>query len=331
MIDKSEAERNSTTNREESQPLHTLQSRHSSFDTVTESYSRGLEAFDVNAGHDQKFNDAINAFENELSTPKSFSTESLAHAYFEHAKSFLELIYVRLKAVKKIYGEHSVSQVKNGYNVTDFWLAQTLSGLVFFLSLFFAYGAYVRANRLWENSWGFDALVLIASVPAIFLIALIVGLYVAVWISLPFFKLTKSAKFRNLDPTQFPLPNWIAPIEARLSVLSKQVEIAKSEAIDDVRHAKSLSKKKQELELEEQFHVRSANRSLEERLALISAEIKAAKETAKTLEEQHARTEAIRLQHAKELIDLQRAVKAEANQDLTEKLAMVQALLADTP
>ena len=138
-----------------------------------------------------------------------------------------------------------------------------------------------------------------------------------------------SKKKQDAQPRIFP--NFVAEAESRLQLSIARRDAARAEFESEVRVNQALLLDVKKRLIDDHFEDRRSNRSIAERMAIIEAEARAAASTVKTLEEQHEKTETIRLKYARELVELQREVKAEANQDLTDKLALVQGLLGDSP
>lgn len=140
------------------------------------------------------------------------------------------------------------------------------------------------------------------------------------------FKKRRGRKFDNNLPE---LPSWIIATNNKIKLLSDRIDLAKPEIYADIEHTKKLMRKIKEEMVDDHFEGLKSKRSLEERIAIIEAEMERARSTAKTLEEEHRLTEAVRKRYAEELIDLERKVKEENNQDLKEKLALVESLLSN--
>jgi hypothetical protein len=127
----------------------------------------------------------------------------------------------------------------------------------------------------------------------------------------------------------YVFPDWMIEVEDQVRSISNRFTSNRDEYYEEVRSNRQLIEKVRGRLVDDYFDEKASKRSLAERIAIIEAEVRAATATAKTLEEQHLKTEEVRLKYAKELIDLQRQVKAEDNQDLTDKLQLLQSVLGD--
>lgn len=121
------------------------------------------------------------------------------------------------------------------------------------------------------------------------------------------------------------LPDWMVVAKNDIEDLLNRIQSGKLEIIEDVERNKKLIQSIRERMIDEHFY----KLSTAERIKMINAEAETARATATDLAEQHRLTEEVRLKYAKELIDLERKVKEENNQDLSDKLALVESLLSN--
>jgi hypothetical protein len=134
---------------------------------------------------------------------------------------------------------------------------------------------------------------------------------------------------KDILKMSFKEPMWMTEFPIGLENVLKLTQHSNEEMMNAVRRYKGLLAQIDSQKVDFYFDEKRAQRSLQERLLIIETETNAAIATAKNLDEQHVKTEEVRLKYAKELIDLQRQVKAEDNQDLTDKLQLLQTVLGE--
>jgi hypothetical protein len=241
-----------------------------------------------------------------------FNTVDEAHKFISEATTALdgfEQMYDCLLDRYRVFKtKELVSKARTPKERFLFWLSILLAPVTFFLSLTY-----------------FDMRL---KPPAEWFIWVSAVLYaIAPWMLFDFIR-TKIAK-RHYKKNPLEASPELLGLMQRCKTSREMLNFGKGEIFDEIEHQKFLRREKDRRELDDVFQERAIKRSSAERLAIIEAELRAGKETAKTLEEQHLNTEAIRVKYAKELIDLQRQVKAEDNQDLTDKLLLLQEVLND--
>jgi hypothetical protein len=248
--------------------------------------------------------------------PKAFETVDCANNYLSEAEKsvfagfqFYELLVKKFHFLNK---KESTS-FDNNTSVIEY-LLMLASGIGF---SFLVYDS-VTNEAYWKiimgciNGFGFGV---------------IVSLVIFFIIDIPF-KSIRRKKYEKNPPLPSP---WILSIEEDLNSIKNRINNSKKEIYDDVDANKKLIQIIKERQIEEYFSGKASARILAERLATIQAEVEAAINTTKNLNEQHRLTEEIRLKYAKELVDIQRQVKNENNEDLFNKMTMVNDLLGDAP
>jgi hypothetical protein len=270
------------------------------------------------------FPNAIANLETELFREKYFFSENRAQQYIDKAKSLtqnlqneFEKFLKRRAADSQQYYARQVPSAKD-IAIKRIWIA-LLVGLWC--------GGKVVHHTFTTNA--------VISIPHELLIALGYFLFFGIGAFIVIFflalidrpgKVRRALKEANSFTDNFA---WGDEIQRSLEKLSEKIDRDKSELLQDAANNKNLLLKIKSASIDDYFQEKASKRSLTERIEIIDAEARAATATAKTLDEQHLRTEEVRLKYAKELIDLQRQVKAEDNQDLTDKLQLLQSVLGE--
>lgn len=256
----------------------------------------------------------MSAWSEAWSVNKEFRTTDEAHRFIGGAKAALDCMEQMLAWLVDHYKTYKVKALVSGAHTPKekafFWLSILLAPVA---------GAVTFYNTASQ-----------AKPPPEWLLVFFVVTHAAIpWIVVSLVRGFIAERYYKKNSV--PLSSELLRLTQQLGALRERYLLGEKEIFDELDHHKTLRRDRDRLELEDSFREKISMRALAERMALIEAETRAAMTTAKTLEEQHTNTEAIRLKYARELVELQREVKAEANQDLTDKLAMVQSLLGDTP
>jgi hypothetical protein len=249
--------------------------------------------------------------------PRAFETKDIANGYLSQASksaySGLEFLEKLSEKWKILYHKTKIEFNLNGFQSFLIFIAAVIATVVVELKFYKDNGNAFEPNMIWALSS--------------FFAVLFIGIMIFLILDLPFY-FFRNRNYKNNPP---PLPSWIQDRKNEWMQRLNRIEDAKAEIYEDIEINKKLIQTIKERQIEEHFSGKASSRILAERLATIQAEVEAAINTTKNLNEQHRLTEEIRLKYAKELVDIQRQLKNENNQDLFNKMTMVNDLLGDAP
>lgn len=278
------------------------------------------------------FFDAINAVEKEIIREKNFSTEINAKLFFQKAKDFLSLLKHRQQEANESFQIINKYQEKSSIVYGNFVPLILLScfGMLLFGALAFDVGQNLY-NNWWRTDGFWNIFKKIAEIPIVFFMGTILSVWASAIVTFPVFITWKKVRSKKIDKKIYDLPPWMKFLDTRINSLLELLDSALQESLDEIRSNKALKFKNYSLEIEDKFNEKISSRSLAERLAIIQKELDAAMATTQNLNEQHRLTEEIRLKYAKELVDIEKQVRNERNQELIDKVALVEELLGGTP
>lgn len=284
-------------------------------------------SFNANSTEHERFKRAVAFFKQKLTEEKTFSKETEVNVFFLEAQTFLNNIQKNLIKLKEAYVNDVIQSAKNSYKIDDFWLLNwvTFPSWVVFNTL--TVGKSIQEIiSLWERTNGFfNSFQLLFTPVIVFTITTIFVAIASHVITYPFYLIHKTRAFKKIESKDNKLPEWMSDIEDALSGVLALINDAKNEAMQDVGYRKTLNAKRDGLEIQDEFD----NRAIEKRLKIIREEAEAAIRASKSLEDQHERTELIRLKYAKEMAEIEKQAVQDSNNSLIDKLHMVQSMFGE--
>jgi hypothetical protein len=275
------------------------------------------------------FSNYISGIESYITSDitNQFSSVPQVIRFFASIDQCIDRIQDRIEETRKCYQYNKQKADLDAIKIENTKLFKVTNFVFSGIALVFL--AFTTA-KIFSEHWPNEPVIGILFFGLFFLVYGFCAYAATMLISFPIYVLKiKKALENQVREKQYEEPKNIQWLLNSVGHLRKLTESSKQESLKRVDFAIAIEQKKALLEVEDTFHERLTQRSTRERLSIISAELEAAKGTAKTFEEQHEKTEAVRVKYTKELIDLQRQVKAEDNQDLTQKLDLLQKALGE--
>lgn len=283
-----------------------------------------LSEFQNGETYQVKFDRALSYIESMVVANNKFEREAEANLYYKNIKDFLVIILdARNVAIEKFHLSKRNIELLD-VNKKNFPPLSFFNDLPGFFTLL---GIIGLAIIQWEKLSGWD-LFGSCSVGAIggFILGNAIQLVIEIVLMVPY-KAWASKKKKEIQDKTYDLPTWLKFIDKKASGISGLIDSTLNEVIAEIRRKKYIQHTDDLLNVEDKYNEKISNRNLSERLAMISAELQAAKERAKDLQDEHRLTEELRVKYAREMKDIERQSINDGNNDLLQKVQVLSDLL----
>lgn len=283
-----------------------------------------ISDFTDSAKYQSDFDKALSLLENFVVAENIFQTEAKANLYFKNIKDFLIIV----SDAKKV----AIDKFINTKRKQDFSLIDMENFPIYkWFSDFPGFFCFVAFCIYWYGMWSeyyADAFVkyfLLSLVVASFALAALKVILRAVFY-IPY-KAWERKQKSEIQSRDYELPTWLKFIDAKVNGINNLIESTLNEALSEIRRRKEIQHKDDLLNVEDKYNEKNSNRNLSERLATITAELQAAKERAKDLQDEHRLTEELRVKYAREMKEIERQSINDGNNDLMQKVDILNNLL----
>jgi hypothetical protein len=267
-----------------------------------------------------KINQAINYLKEKITAGLNFDTEAQVKQYFGEARLFGDEIFEKIKYCE--FHNQKDSRERDGYvDFNEFWffkLSRMLSYL-FFGYVFYQQGTkeyYRLSEKLVSN---LDMLMALGSIFIELLVIAFVLPYVIA--SIPY--IIGGVKHDNIIASKvYDNPEWFLIAEKNLSILIETLQVSELESIESVRSKRATESLRSEYKIKEEFN----KSTTEDKLRIIREELEATIRLSRSQEEQHERTEEVRIKYAKEMMAIQKEAIQDNDKNLMDKLHVINAI-----
>lgn len=267
----------------------------------------------------------LNVLEDFVVTENQFETEAKATLYFKNIKDFLIVVSgARTSAIDKFVGLKKKQNLelikwKNFPPIAP--IDNFLDFLVFVIFILIVYDR-------WDNANGDEQKIMLFLFSFGIAVSFLIGVKIIAWALLYFpYKTWEKNKRIEIESKQYELPTWLKFIDAKVNGINDLIDSTLNEVLTEIRRKKDIQHKDDLLSVEDKYNEKISSRNLSERLAMISAELQAAKERAKDLQDEHKLTEELRVKYAREMKDIERQSINDGNNDLLQKVQVLSDLL----
>jgi hypothetical protein len=292
-------------------------------DELNESNREGFDLYSNSGFAAQKINDAIEYLKGKITVSLDFLNEAQAKQYFGEALLFLDAISKKIQEYE-LHWQNENKEQDRYVKFTDFDFFQFCRLMLFCLFCFISYKngslEYSRIDYLGANTWELTKVVL----EYIFLAILSVipaHILSAIMAFIPYL-IGASWHAKKVSLKVYENPEWFLSAKKNLSILTETLKVAEIESIEKIRNKKANESLRAEYEIKDEF----GKKATDDKLRIIREELEAAIRLSKNHEEQHERTEEIRVKYAKEMTAIQKEAIQDNNKDLFDKLQVVQSI-----
>ncbi len=283
-----------------------------------------ISDFTDSAKYQSDFDKALSLLENFVVAENEFQTEAKANLYFKNIKDFLIIV---TDAKKAAIDKFTNTKKKQDIAFVD-WANFPLYKFFSDFPTFFAYvGGAIYMYGVWGDLFGWD---FIQRLVIVFLVAAItyslLDMLLKIVFYIPYKAWERKQKF-EIESRVYELPTWLKFIDAKVNGINGLVESTLNKVVSEIRRKRDIQHKDDLLGVEDKYNEKISSRNLSERLATITAELQAAKERAKDLQDEHRLTEELRVKYAREMKEIERQSINDGNNDLMQKVDILNNLL----
>jgi hypothetical protein len=283
-----------------------------------------ISDFTDSAKYQSDFDKALSLLENFVVAENEFQTEAKANLYFKNIKDFLIIVTDAKKA--------AIDKFTNTKKKQDLALIEWEKFPIYnWFSDFPSFFCFVVFCIYWYDKWDvyyadtFVKYFLISLLAASFARAALIVLLKAI-LYIPY-KAWERKQKSEIESRVYELPTWLKFIDAKVNGINGLIESTLNEVLSEIRRKRDVQHKDDLLGVEDKYNEKVSNRNLSERLATITAELQAAKERAKDLQDEHRLTEELRVKYAREMKEIERQSINDGNNDLMQKVDILNNLL----
>lgn len=283
-----------------------------------------ISDFTDSAKYQSDFDKALSLLESFVVAENDFQTEAKANLYFKNIKDFLIIVSDAKKAAIDKCISTKRKQDLSLIEWKNFPVYDTIVDFTEFL-------CFISLCFYWYSKWNdyYGGTFLTYFVLSVIFISVVAeGLKVLLKIILYIpYKAWEIKQKSEIESRVYELPTWLKFIDAKVNGISVLVDSTLDEILREIRRKKDIKHKDDLLNVEDKYNQKISNRNLSERLAIITAELQAAKERAKDLQDEHRLTEELRVKYAREMKEIERQSINEGNNDLMQKIDILKNLL----
>jgi hypothetical protein len=284
-----------------------------------------ISDFTDSAKYQNDFDKALSLLENFVVAENEFQTEAKANLYFKNIKDFLIIVSgAKKSAIDKFLGLKKKQDLEL-IKWKNFPPVAPIDNFLDFLTfVIFTLIVYDR----WDKAHGDEQTIMLFLFSFGIAVLFSIGVKIIAWVLLYFpYKTWGKNKKIEIESKQYELPTWLKFIDAKVNGINDLVDSTLNEVLTEIKRKKDIQHKDDLLGVEDKYNEKISNRNLSERLATITAELQAAKERAKDLQDEHRLTEELRVKYAREMKEIERQSINDGNNDLMQKVDILNNLL----